>query len=102
LWRVPSNLKFVFAFAPSYNILEKEPLSTLRKIEIRPISEKYFGEILRSVVSFYENAYNFKVKQKNVLERVPRDKTRTLIKGLVEALDLMRFYPDEELKELLK
>lgn len=102
LWRVPSNLKFIFAFAPSYNILEKEPLSTLRKIEIRHISEKYFGEILRSIVSFYENAYNFKVKQKNVLERVPRDKTRTLIKGLVEALDLMRFYPDEELKELLK
>lgn len=102
LWRAPTNIKLIFAFAPSYNILYKEPLNTLRKIEIKNLDEKHLEEISESIIRFYEYAYNFKLKQKNVLKRVPKDKTRMFIKGLVEALDLLRFYPNEKIEELLK
>lgn len=102
LWRAPTNIKLIFAFAPSYNILDKEPLNALRRIEIKNLGEKYLDEISKSVVRFYEYAYDFKIEQKNILKRVPKDKTRMFIKGIVEALDLIRFYPNEKLEDFLK
>ncbi|MBO3802060.1 MAG: DUF2791 family P-loop domain-containing protein [Thermoproteota archaeon] len=102
LWRAKANIKLIFAFVPSFNILDKEPLNALRKIEIKSLNEEYFEDISKSVIRLYEFAYNFKTEQKDILKRVPKNKTRMFIKGLVEALDLLRFYPNEKLEDLLK
>jgi len=101
IWKFPTNLKLIFAFSPSYNILEKEPISTLRKIEIRHIEEKYLREMIKSIIHIYEVAYEFKVRNRSFIEKLPTNKTRIFIKSLIEALDLMRYYPNESLEKLL-
>jgi hypothetical protein len=99
-WRVPCNLKILFAFTPDDEIFKIEPLNSARKSEIEPISTEYFENISEKIISLYDLAYDFQADSR-VFEYVPKDNTRKFIKGLVEALDLARFHPDKPIGELL-
>ena len=99
-WRVPCNLKILFAFTPDDEMFEIEPLNIARKFEIGGIGMEYFENISEKIISLYDLAYNFQADSR-VFEYVPQDNTRRFIKGLVEALDLTRFHPDKPIGELL-
>ena len=99
-WRVPCNLKILFAFTPDDEMFEIEPLKSARKFEIGSIGMEYFENISEKIISLYDLAYDFQADS-HVFEYVPKDNTRRFIKGLVEALDLTRFHPDKPIRELL-
>lgn len=99
-WRVPCNLKLLFAFTPDDEMFEIEPLMSARKCEIGSIGRGYFEKISEKITSLYDLAYDFQADS-CVFEYVPKDNTRRFIKGLVEALDLTRFHPDKSIGELL-
>ena len=99
-WRVPCNLKLLFAFTPDDEIFEIEPLKSARKFEIGSIGTEYFENISEKIISLYDLAYDFHADPR-VFEYVPKDNTRRFIKGLIEALDLTRFHPDNPIGELL-
>ena len=99
-WRVPCNLKILFAFTPDDEMFEIEPLKSTRKFEIGPIGMEYFENIAEKIISVYDLAYDFQADSR-VFEYVPKDNTRRFTKGLVEALDLTRFHPDTPIGELL-
>ena len=99
-WRVPCNLKLLFAFTPDDEIFEIEPLKSARKFEIGSINAEYFEKISEKIISLYDLAYDFQADSR-VFEYVPKDNIRRFIKGLVEALDLARFHSDKPIEELL-
>ncbi|MEA1905620.1 MAG: BREX system ATP-binding domain-containing protein [Euryarchaeota archaeon] len=99
-WRIPCNLKILFAFTPNDEMFEIEPLKSARKFEIGGIGAEYFENISEKIISLYDLAYNFQADPR-VFEYVPKDNTRRFIKGLVEALDLTRFHPDTPTRGLL-
>jgi len=99
-WRVPCNLKLLFAFTPDDEIFEIEPLKSARKFDIGPISAEYFENISEKIISVYDLAYDFQADSR-IFEYIPKDNTRKFTKGLVEALDLTRFHPDKPIGELL-
>ena len=90
----------MFAFTPDDEMFEIEPLSSALKFEIGSISTEYFENISEKIISLYDLAYDFQADP-CVFEYLPKDNTRRFIKGLVEALDLTRFYPDTPIGELL-
>ena len=99
-WRVPCNLKLLFAFTPDDEMFEIEPLKSARKFEIGSINAEYFENISGKIISLYDLAYDFHADSR-VFEYVPKDNIRRFIKGLVEALDLARFHSDKPIEELL-
>ena len=99
-WRVPCNLKLLFAFTPDDEMFEIEPLKSARKFEIGSINAEYFEKISEKIISLYDLAYDFQADSR-VFEYVPKDNIRRFIKGLVEALDLARFHSDKPIEELL-
>ncbi|KAF5414245.1 MAG: hypothetical protein C5S48_09505 [Candidatus Methanogaster sp.] len=99
-WKVPCNLKILFAFTPDDEMFEIEPLKSAWKLEIGSIGTSYFENISEKIVSLYSLAYDFHADSR-VFEYVPKDNTRRFIKGLVESLDLTRFHPDKPIRELL-
>ncbi|RZN35439.1 MAG: hypothetical protein EF813_08920 [Methanosarcinales archaeon] len=99
-WRIPCNLKILFAFTPDDEMFEIEPLKSTRKFEIEPISAEYYENISEKIITVYNQAYDFQADP-HVLEHIPKDNTRKFTKGLVEALDLTRYHPDTPIRELL-
>ncbi|MBE0525045.1 MAG: hypothetical protein IBX40_12065 [Methanosarcinales archaeon] len=99
-WKVPCNLKTLFAFTPDDELFNIEPLNSVEKFEIGPISTQDFENISKKIISLYDLAYGFQADTR-VFEYIPKNNTRRFIKGLVEALDLTRFYPDKPIGELL-
>ena len=81
-------------------MFEIEPLKSTRKFEIGAIGVEYFENIAEKIISVYDLAYDFQADSR-VFEYVPKDNTRRFTKGLVEALDLIRFHPDTPIGELL-
>ena len=61
--------------------------------------------IAKKVKLYYEESYEIQINRitsNELFNKIPRDKTRLFIKGLVEALDLIRFHPDKHVEELLR
>jgi len=63
-------------------------------------------EISEKIIEIYKQAYdhkgNIQISEiSKIVEFVPKHNIRKFIKGIVEALDIMRFYPDKDTEELL-
>jgi len=102
IWRSPCYVKLIFTFTPVPWILNRNPLNNVDKLELEHLSINSLQEMSRRISELYEQAYGFRSTVKSILEFLPRDKTRLFIKGMVEALDLMRFHPDKSVEELLR
>jgi len=100
LWKDTSCLKLLFAFAPEPHLLSKKPFNELETIEIENLKKESLIDILEKIALLYNQAYNFETDW-NFLKYVPPDKTRIFIKGVIEALDLMRHYPEKLVEEIL-
>ncbi len=110
-WRLPSYLKVIFAFTPPWEDYEsKLDIKKFnikmegRVLDIEPLSENALKKIFEKITSMYEDAYNRLDRNKinELLEFIPRGKTRLFIKGVIEALDLKRFHPEKDWRELLR
>jgi len=101
IWKIPCYVKIIFAFTPVYWILESEPLKKVEKFELEHLNTEYLVKISEKITTIYKQAYNFQ-RNTNIFGAISGDSTRRFIKELVEALDLMRFHPDKQIKELLK
>lgn len=105
LWKKPCYVKIIFAFVPPEILGNNELLELLREItqiEIENIDEKSLKKIFDKISSLYSQAYNVPEINTDVFKKIPNDKTRRFIKGLIEALDLIRFHPDRKIEELLR
>jgi hypothetical protein len=100
LWKEPCCVKIIFAFTPDFQILEKEPLNTIEKIELGHLNHENLVNISEIITALYNQAYSIQMNTNN-LKNIPADKTRIFIKGVVESLDLVRFHPDKPIEELL-
>lgn len=127
IYKIPTSLKVLFAFSSmewNYNINrviievvdnkgetiertpDKEPkdeeLDSVRRIDIKPLTEDAQKDIIDTLCLIYDQAYDF-LRDPNILARRIFDhngkkehRTRLFVKSVVEALDLLRFYPDQE------
>jgi hypothetical protein len=95
LYRRPSGLKLVFAFAGSEYEGVFGELSEATSVYLRALSREAMRAAAESVVRLYQQSYGFDggkaFKRRDPLERVSRDSTRLHVKALVEVLDLARF-----------
>ncbi|AGB05084.1 ATPase [Aciduliprofundum sp. MAR08-339] len=96
-WKLPSHLKVLFAFTPIWDYKNK--------IDIGVISNDAFKELLNKIIKYYKDAYediSINYNSELLFDKIPNDKTRKFIKGVVEVLDLIRFYPNKSMEELLR
>lgn len=94
IYRIPSGLKFMFALTPSC-IIEQPYMNEIRQIELQTLSDNSLSKIIRKIQSIYSNAYNFSGQNSRVDSILRRSeslggKTRFVVKGTVEALDIER------------
>jgi hypothetical protein len=99
-WKTPCHLKTLFAFTPSGEVFRREPLNNIEKYKIKHIETKYLTNVSERIIALYDTAYNSQTNA-DIFEYIPKDNTRKFIKGLIEALDLIRFHPDRSIDELL-
>ena len=105
LWKYPCHINILFAFVPHEILYYKEPLTSVKKLEIENIEEDSFKKIFERISSSYRQAYNSHDLNGDIFENIPKDNThntRKLIKACVEACDLIRFHPNNEIEELLR
>jgi hypothetical protein len=105
LYAVPSGLKLLFAFTAPDDLYSNE-LSALKPLTLEPLDDAARDAMLAAVCDLYAQAYALvpaSVHPNSIRDYVDVDDypTRLLIKGAVEALDLLRFHaaadPDEVL-----
>jgi len=109
LWESESCTKIIFSFVPemfesmdtkNYNEL-KSLFEKMEKIELEALDRTNLEYILQNITNVYDDAYGFSTSH-DISNYIPHtDKTRKFIKSVVEGLDLMRFYPEKDLAELL-
>ncbi len=100
-WRIPCYVKTVFTFTPVSWILDREPLCNVDKLEIEYLDNGSLMKISEKIASLYQEAYNFRANR-SYFDFIPKDKTRLFVKGMIEALDLMRFHYNKPIETLLK
>ena len=100
-WKIPCYVKIIFTFTPILWILDRKPLNNLNKLELEHLDNESLMKISKTIINLYQKAYNFQ-PNKDYFDLVPKDKTRLFIKGMIEALDLMRFHSDKSVEALLK
>ena len=98
MWKSPSNVKMLFSFTPEPSVTEKEPIQSMERIELDEIGDEAKEELNRVICEIYRMAYN-SVDIGHI--NLSHAHIRSYIKGIVEANDLKRFYPDMSLDELL-
>jgi len=106
IWKIPCYVKSIFTFTKS-EILDKEPLNNLTKLEIEHLDNESLMKISSTIINLYQKAYNFQLKNrdlsiKKLFNLIPKEKHRLFIKGIIESLDLLRFHPDKPIEMLLK
>ena len=105
IWRTPSHVKLIFAFSTDpYKIIDDQDVLLYLNDHVRleHLNNEALMRILEKVVLLYREAYGFQPNSDFsdiVFKRISSigGKTRMFIKGVVEALDLMRFYPGKPL-----
>jgi hypothetical protein len=105
LWNNPCYVKTILAFTPGFSILDKDPFNRAKELELEHIgNDVILREISEKIVEIYKQAYDYKgnIRISEIFEFIPKDNIRKFIKGIVEALDLMRFYPNKDIEELLR
>jgi len=105
LWKRPCYINILFAFVPHEILYEKKPINTVRQLEIENIGEDALKKIFETISYSYKLAYDSYDLNGDVFDKIPKDNTyntRKFIKTCVEALDLIRFHPNNEREELLR
>jgi len=112
LYKRPSGLKLLLAFtslAWNYKYWSPliEELETLPQIDLEPLSDEGLRQIFEHVCLLYDSAYDFleeDITIDAIFRKVNRQQARTrlFVKGTVESLDLVRFYPEGSIDEVLR
>ncbi|NLA38441.1 MAG: DUF2791 family P-loop domain-containing protein [Methanomicrobiales archaeon] len=106
IWKEETGMKIVFAFVPeffeslAYDSDAYLAITGMPSLKIEPLSRTEHARLFRRIVDIYREAYNFE-PQRIALKLLPKEKTRFFLKATVEALDLMRFHPGQELQDLI-
>ena len=84
-------------------IQDRKPFSHMRKLELRKINDEALYQLAFKIISLYENANGFQADTEIynfIINRIRHDNPRLFIKGLIEALDLIRYNPAKSLEEI--
>lgn len=107
IWKIPCNVKIIFAFTPTPSLLESWPLNSIRNLWLEHLSDESLVKILKTIIRLYQKAYDFQIGV-DYLDLILKNKinsfeneTSLFVKRIVEILDLMRFYPNKPLEEIL-
>ncbi|MCM8807992.1 MAG: ATP-binding protein [Candidatus Omnitrophica bacterium] len=109
IYKKPSGLKLLFAFTEFTSFFTQfgefpQPL------KLKSLEEKVLKEVFEHIYQLYTKAYNFDIKDSKLKEMIfnkvkkeilRNGVTRFFIKGPVEALDLIRHNPEENLENIL-
>ena len=101
VWEIPCHVKIIFNLT---EIFEREPLNNIPRIELYHIHKNSLMDISKAIFELYQGAYGLQlnnVQLSHIFDLISKDNTRLFIKGMVEALDLIRFHPSKPLKTLL-
>ncbi len=108
LYKETSELKILLAFTDENDL----NLSfDLRKLVLESLSSSSIKKVLKEITILYEQAYHISLPETkikhiydhlNVKQNNDNSATRLWVKSYVEALDLIRFYPNEKLSDLLQ
>jgi len=98
---LPSHMKIVFAFTPTpHSMGEKEETA----IYLSPFTEESKLKITEELARLYSKAYPSSITRELVTEIFEKAKNvsllRLFIKGVIEILDFVRYYPHESMDEL--
>jgi len=105
LFKVPSGLKLLFAFAEAPEIHGEFPEP--RQIRLDPVSDSALREAFEALYTLYDEAYNMRLAglaPDMVFNHIADGpgRTRSFIKATVEALDLLRLHPEKKATEILR
>jgi len=106
IWKEETGMKIVFAFVPeffesfAYDNDACLAITGMPSLTIEPLSHTEHEHLFRQIVDIYREAYHFE-PQRIAFELLPKEKTRVFVKATVEALDLMRFHPGQDLQDLI-
>ena len=101
LYGSPSELKLVFAFTSSSDLSISRHLADLPQIKLGRADESFLEAILEKLWGVYQRAYGERAASMDrdhylaLLRGHTFDNTRAIVKGAVEALDVVRFGTDE-------
>jgi hypothetical protein len=114
VYRLPTNLLLVMAFTPLSTKFYREMLQEIgpdRRIVLRALDHGDLKRVFDMLLSVYQDAYDVRLPngdmRKELFETVKTgmyeraENLRFFIRSLVEALDLLRFYPDVPPEQLL-
>ncbi len=106
IWREDASIKIAFAFVPEffeslrYDTDACLAVRDMPSLKVESLSRIDHARLLRRITDIYREAYDFE-PQRSVFELLPKEKTRIFAKAAVEALDLMRFHPGQDLQDLI-
>ncbi len=105
-YRNPSGLKLALAFTDISNLRYSSTLHDVEVLYLEPLGDEALVSVFEEILQLYQKAYRFSNQHlplEDLYEIVARkaETTRQKIKAFVEALDLMRFYPQSTPDELL-
>lgn len=107
-WKLPSHLKIILASTPSwkdYETILNIKVAEEKTLNIEPLDEKELKKVSDEIISLYKRAYNHNLSESEVdklTKYISNKEMRSFIKGIIEALDLRRFYPEKSWGELLR
>lgn len=104
LWKDRSYTKLIFSnvLFDDDDLVEINDGSEL--IELDNLNDSDLMQIYLNVLEIYKRAYDFSPERElkdRIFIKLPRTITRKFVKGTVEALDLLRHFPDRDTEELL-
>jgi len=108
IYKQPSGLKLLFAFtnlSPLYRLIG---FQTIPRIDLEPLTDAAFKEVFEHICLIYDSAYNF-LEEDVTIDHIYREvrfgrsgRTRSLVKGAVEALDLLRLSHGDTSDKVIK
>jgi hypothetical protein len=104
LWKEKSNTKVIFSFIDFNDEDLKEISEGSTLIELQKLDEPALHDVLLGIVDVYKKCYGTNVDKdyiESIFKSVPRDTIRKFIKGSVEALDIIRYHPDSDIRSLI-
>jgi hypothetical protein len=108
LFAVPSHLKCLFAVTPGTLLpVFRGFRQTVPQLEVAPLSAAEVRALFDLTCDLYAEAYGTSTAGRGALysllrERVPGDHPRLFLKGAVELLDFVRYYPGQTPAEALR
>ncbi len=105
-YRDPSGLKLALAFTDISDLRYSSTLRSVESLDLDPLGDEALISVFEQIRILYRKAYQFNTESlplEDLYDSVAWQPgtTRLKIKGYVEALDLMRFYPHSPPGEIL-